>query len=232
MLCTQKDLELEKISDLSWLPWVGSEFFSNTRRLLIVGESHYAQGETPEEFQEDLIRLKNPKFTRKLIEETQIHDFYKYRLLDNFWKAFFDKDPNKKELWKNIAYYNFIQKSMDYSHKDGLKGYSAPNNSDFKEGWMVFAEVVKILQPTDCIFLGLKASVGFGNLKIDPAVSDFGYSYAPKIGNMTPVGGHFTMNGQVIDVSFIQHCSSHFSPAAWKSFLQNRHLLTRDFLSR
>jgi len=73
---------------------------------------------------------------------------------------------------------------MDYSSFEGEKR-EQPNNSDFKNGWAVFEEVVKILKPTDCIFLGLKASEGFGNLKATKAVTQFDYAYAPKIGNMT-----------------------------------------------
>ena len=229
MLSTEKDDYLLKIPNLSWLPWVGSDFSKNRRRLLVVGESHYALGETATAFQDDLQRQSNPNFTRKLIEETQLQELYSYKLLDNFWQAFFQRQPNKKEVWKNMAFYNFVQRSMDYSSFNGEKK-EQPNNKDFKTGWKVFADVVKILQPTDCIFLGLKASAGFGNLLTDPRVSQFEYSYPSKIGNMSPVKGLVTIDGQEINVSFIQHCSSFFSPAAWNPFLEERHWEVIHFL--
>ena len=231
MFSTQQDHHLNKIPNLSRFPWVGSEFFDSEKRLLIVGESHYAMGKTKAEYEEDLLRHKNPDFTRKLIEETQIQNLYKYLLLDNFWQALFHKQPNKSEIWKHISFYNFVQRSMDYSSFDGEKK-EQPNIADFKNGWAVFAELVKVLKPTDCIFLGLKASQGFGNLKTDQKVTQFHYSYAPKIGNMTPLEGSVTIDGQKINVSFIQHCSSFFSPHSWNPFLQKRHPELIDFLMK
>ena len=46
MFFTLKDSELNSIPKLSWLPWVGSNYLNNTKRMLIIGESQYAQGET------------------------------------------------------------------------------------------------------------------------------------------------------------------------------------------
>lgn len=229
MLSTQKDHNLNKISSLSRLPWVGSEFFNNDKRLLIVGESHYAMGKTKAEYEEDLARHEDFNFTRKLVNETQIQNLYKYQLIDNFWQALLQKQPNKAKIWKHISFYNFVQRSMNYSSFDGEKR-EQPNSSDFKNGWKVFAEVVKVLKPTDCIFFGLKAAEGFGNLKMNESLSHFEYAYAPKIGKMSPLEGCATIDGQTINLSFIQHCSSYFSPQAWNPFLQKRHSEIIDFL--
>ena len=35
------DLELKKISGLTWLPWIGEQYENNEQRILLVGESHY-----------------------------------------------------------------------------------------------------------------------------------------------------------------------------------------------
>lgn len=229
MLATVKDEKLMRITKLSWLPWIGSDFLNNEKRLLIVGESHYALGETVSDFQTDLQRHQNPNFTRKLIEETQLQELYSYKLLDNFWQAFLKRQPNKKEIWKNIAFYNFVQRSMDYSSFDGEKK-EQPNAKDFKLGWNIFAEIIKIVRPTDCIFLSLKAAAGFGNFLVDPSVSKFEYAYPAKIGNMSPVEGFVVVDGQHVNISFIQHCSSFFSPKAWHSFLEDRHSDVKNFL--
>ncbi|KQS89166.1 hypothetical protein [Chryseobacterium sp. Leaf394] len=134
-------------------------------------------GKTKAEYEEDLLRHQDPFFTRKLIDETQIQNLCKYLLLDNFWQALLQKKPTKSELWKHISFYNFIQRSMDYSSFNGEKR-EQPNSADFKNGWAVFAEVVKIVKPTDCIFLGLKASESFGNFKADKTVTQFDYAYS------------------------------------------------------
>lgn len=118
---------------------------------------------------------------------------------------------------------------MDYSSFDGKKT-EQPTAKDFRSAWETFGELVKILKPTDCIFLGLRAAEGFGNLKTRPDVTDFSYNYPDKIGNLSPVEGSFTIDGQKVNVSFIQHCSSHFSPSAWHPFLVKRHKALIDEL--
>ena len=39
------DKQFETIEGLSWLPWVGHNYINSKRRILIIAESHYVNGE-------------------------------------------------------------------------------------------------------------------------------------------------------------------------------------------
>ncbi len=232
MNTTLYDEALKNVKGLTWLPWVGREFAEQQRRLLVVGESHYAQGNTEEEFKEDVRCQQHPDFTRNLVRETEIENLYPITLLQNFWKAFFSHTPTDSAHYNKVTFYNFIQRPMDYRAATKDAGKAVPVAKDFKNGWQVFPEVVRLLKPTDIIVLSLTAGKGFGNLKITPGVSDFKYEYASKIQEVSPLTGSFTMDGHPVQVTFIKHCSSYFSPAAWHEFLFNRHPAVMSQLSR
>ena len=85
----QNDSELNNIPNLSWLPWIGAEYFKSNNRLLIIGESQYAQGDTAEDYQKDLTRVNEIDFTRNAVLQTQIQNHYKHPALDNLLKALF-----------------------------------------------------------------------------------------------------------------------------------------------
>ena len=44
LLFLDEDNQLEEVTELKWLPWIGKEYFNTEHRLLIVGESHYLTG--------------------------------------------------------------------------------------------------------------------------------------------------------------------------------------------
>lgn len=88
-LSSQKDNDFKNIPNLSWLPWIGTEYFKNNNRLLIIGESQYAQGETANAYKEDLNRVSGIDFTRNAVLQTQIQNHYKHPALDNLLKALF-----------------------------------------------------------------------------------------------------------------------------------------------
>ncbi len=50
LLDLSKDNALEKIPTLTWLPWIGKDYFNSNKRLLIIGESHYSDGISDEAF--------------------------------------------------------------------------------------------------------------------------------------------------------------------------------------
>ena len=45
------DKQLEAITNLTWLPWIGKSYNEANRKLLIVGESHYKKADNDEEFE-------------------------------------------------------------------------------------------------------------------------------------------------------------------------------------
>ena len=222
-LSTQQDSELKSISTLSWIPWLGSNYFKNINRLLIIGESQYAQGETEAEYKEDLARVKLVDFTRNAVLQTQIQNHYKHPALDNLLKALLGNGPiNKEKLWKEIGFYNFVQRVMDYSSFNGKKT-EQPTIADFDSGWKVFVEVVKILKPTDCVFIGVSAAMPFERMMDQLNIKRTNRIAHDKIGNTNPISATIEIDGHSTKITFVRHSSAYFSPDEWNPFLEKQH---------
>lgn len=220
---TQRDSDLKKIPNLSWLPWIGTDYLKNNNRLLIIGESQYAQGETVEDYQKDLARVNEIDFTRNAVLQTQIQNHYKHPALDNLMKALLGNSSiNKEKLWKEIAFYNFVQRVMDYSSFDGKKT-EQPTIADFDAGWKVFVDVVKILKPTDCIFIGVSAATPFERMMDQLNIKRSNRIAHDKIGNTNPISASIETDGHITNISFIRHSSAYFSPEEWRPFLEDQH---------
>jgi hypothetical protein len=222
-ISTQQDPKLKSIPNLSWLPWIGSDYFKNNNRLLIIGESQYAQGETAATYQEDLARVNEMDFTRNAVLQTQIQNHYKHPALDNLLKALWGNvSINKEKLWQELAFYNFVQRTMDYSSFNGNKA-EQPTNTDFDEGWKVFAEVIKILKPTDCIFIGVSAATSFERMMDALNIQRTERIYHDKINSTKPATTSVTIDGLKTNISFVKHSSAYFSPEDWNLFLEKQH---------
>lgn len=222
-LSTQEDNNLNKIPNLSWLPWVGSDYFKNSNRLLIIGESQYAQGETAAAYKEDLARVNEMDFTRNAVLQTQIQNHYKHPALDNLLKSLFGNTSiNKEKFWKEIGFYNFVQWVMDYSSFNGKKTEQR-TIADFDAGWKVFVDVVKILKPTDCIFIGVSAAMPFERMMDQLNIKRTDRISHDKIGNTNPISATIEIDGHSTKITFVRHSSAYFSPDEWNPFLEKQH---------
>lgn len=233
--CTPElDERLVKIKGLTWLPWVGKEYQKSERRVLIVGESHY------EKKQEKIETIMRDELLSRAV-------IYEYAILfdwggqhnptfDNLNRAFYnDKElafswnteeniENRKQLWKSLAFYNFIQRPMLYNSEVKER----PTSEDFCKGWSVFIEIIKLLKPTDCLFIGTRASDFFEYMMSGLSIEH---------SNVTWVDVGARAYGRVFSLSIdsyslkmlsIQHTSQFFSYPLWHSFIkeQNRSLLS------
>lgn len=217
------DQNLTNIQNLKGLPWIGRDYLKNDKRLLIIAESQYAQGETKEQYEKDLALVNDANFTKNAVQQTQIENHYKHLALDNFLKAMFGNATiNKEKLWQNLAFYNFVQRTMDYSSFSGNKT-EQPTNTDFDEGWKVFADVIKILKPTDCVFIGVTAATSFERMMDSLNIQRIERIYHDKINSAKPATSSVTIDGLKTNISFIKHSSAYFSPESWQSFLQENH---------
>ena len=59
LLFLDEDNQLEEVTELKWLPWIGKEYFNTEHRLLIVGESHYLTGK-----EKNLLEAEQPAIKR------------------------------------------------------------------------------------------------------------------------------------------------------------------------
>lgn len=218
------DQDLSKIIGLTWLPWIGNNFKNNNRRLLIVGESHYALGADDAEYQKRFKEATDDKFlTRECIYESPICGDWRNNTFDNIHRVLLrTNDFDKELLWQQVVFYNFIPRLMDYRVKE------RPTWMDFYSSWKTFVDMVKIIKPTDCIFIGVSASNSFNQ-----AMDELRLNYSPVkwlegIGTAYARTATLEINESEIKLSFIQHASQMFSWSRWNTFLEreNREVLS------
>jgi hypothetical protein len=220
------DNELLNLNGLTWLPWIGKNFKNNKKRLLIVGESHYALGDNDEEYQK---RYKdatdNKTLTRECIYESPVCGEWRNNTFDNIHRVLLRSNDFDKELfWEQVAFYNFIQRLMDYRVKE------RPTWVDFYSSWKTFIELIKILKPTDCIFIGVSASNSYNQAMEELRVKYEPVKWLEGIGTAYARTATISLNDDEIKLSFIQHASKMFSWSNWNTFLSRENGETLAFL--
>ena len=205
------DERFKSINGLKWLPWVGKNY--DKTGVLIIAESHYG-GET--EFEADGSDNTKEDFTREAFVKRHANGENMWKMPNNLMRAVWKGDcsvGNRKIFWENVAFYNHVQKLMELATRQ------RPSKEDFRNGWDVFPEVVRILKPDYCLFIGLIASYSF-NIKM----KEKGLSYEPvswmeKINGACPRRFSLTVDGHKTEVIGIRHTSGRISPDKWHDFL-------------
>lgn len=227
LLSQDKDRYFMDIENLSWLPWVGVNYLQSKRRVLIIAESHYNVG--------DNIETKNLKTMRKKWQTRDVVQYYPIAhkennsMFENLHRCLFQTiNINRENIWKHIAFYNFIQRPMDYNIKE------RPNESDWEKGWDVFFEIIKILKPTDCIFVGVGAADRFNEYMYQKRNIEYEKVKWMNVENSKRYARKFAFKIDDIELSClaIQHTSHHFSWSAWNKFLQQHSKLAINYLTK
>lgn len=215
---TEFDSQFDKISDLTWFPWVGKDYISKSEhRLLIIAESHYNIGEHVEE---QNIKVSNRKWlTRDIVQRYPINHQGNDTnpMFENLHRCLFSTNNiDRENLWNHIAFYNFIQRPMNYNYKE------RPNNEDFQKGWNVFFEVIRILKPTDIIFVGVSAADRFYDYAKSKNMFDYKVNWV-KVQHTNRYARIIhckDLDANPVVCYAIQHTSHHFSWKAWHEFLK------------
>lgn len=210
---TALDKEFLEIKRLKWMPWVGNNYliqdFNN--RLLIVGESHYHDNS-----QQSKYKHEDAAFTREIIKELAIdRHYWGTKIFPNLHRALFRNDCfNTTIFWNEVAFYNFIQRPMNTN-----KG--RPNDSDFYDGWLCFFEVIKILQPKTCLFIGTSAANYLMNAIEETEFTCTGVKWDEFISNAYAKSAIITdSQNRSTKFIFIRHTSQMFSWNQWNKYLQ------------
>ena len=220
LLCLDHDPHLEKIQDLKWLPWIGIDYFNSEPRILIVGESHYLLPEDNPYYEKNKDEVNSPEkdFTRNVVQTFCIDHKKVQPMFDNLNRCLFGKRDMKKitldmrkAKWQQLAFYNFVQRPMENNQK-------RPTGEDLENGWKVFAELIKILQPTECIFIGVAAA----DSSYNPYKCRHGKE---KVGNVVPRLFSVKIEEQTCQCIAIKHTSHHFSWKKWREYLKNNNFL-------
>ncbi len=225
------DDNFQKIDGLNWLPWVGKEYFDSGHRVsvLIVGASHYLidDKEHPEKTEKNKEEAKRPDFTRNVIQTKCIDDKKKTQpTFDNLARCLFGnpkiegvpKEERKKmreNKWKQLAFYNFVQRPMETIDE-------RPTSGDIKKGWKVFAELIKMLKPTHCIFIGFAAADCNNPYKCKPS-KKVGRSAAPLFSAKID-------EQNTCQCIAIKHTSQYFSWRSWRKFLKEKYPDMMEYL--
>lgn len=219
---TRYDNEFQRVQGLSWLPWVGHWYSERPpdQRLLVVGESHYFKGNTPEERQSNRQQWLNyPNYTREIASESLIRREWTTRTLSNIPKLLFrNAEIDNIRLWADTAYYNLVQRMMDYE-QDGQP--ERPTWDDFVTGWRVFEGIVRILKPSHCLFIGVEAANSFTLGRI---------FRTQQVGRTWARTAQVDVGGSSVQLIFVQHLGKYFSWSQWNDYLHEQHPDLMDWL--
>ena len=206
----QFDSQFDKVTNLVLYPWIGSDYASAPKRVLIMGHSHYAKDGKEFSQEEYDINISNKEYTRGIIScaiEKGGWNFHK-----NLQKTFFYDKMEGETFWSKIASYNFIQEPM----KEVIANASQSCN---EIAWKCFADVVQIIKPDICIFVGLKYSYGMNALDEKGVKHSIKY-FDTKVNNSWPMVGEIQFeDGYKLPFYMIHHTSRFYSPQLWHDFL-------------
>jgi hypothetical protein len=221
---TQFDADLGRLDGLTWLPWIGRSFHERPiqQRLLVVGESHYFHGKTPEERETNRQKwLVYPNYTRDVVCECLINCEWPNRTLDTIPRLLFrTTEIDRVRLWADSAYYNIVQRMMDYA-RDGSP--ERPSWDDFLAGWKIFGEVVKIIQPSHCVFIGVTAANSFNQWIVTQNEFVSNVTTTQKLGGTWARTAKLEGAGVNTELIFVKHLGLPFSWSKWNDYLHAQH---------
>lgn len=211
-----QDENLTAIEGLRWLPFVGESYGVSQKKVLLVGESHYYNPDDQNTSFEHL------EFTRWIVDEMGIQN-------QNYGSPFFSKisqifnGVDRTALWQKTSFYNFIQRPMDKGGKVIQGVVERPSKEDFLDGWRIFFEVVKNLNPDYCVFFGNTAANHFEKACIASSIN-----YTPVVCQES-INRSYLKKAEILyenhktELIFIKHPSSYFSTNIWREVLNSKH---------
>ena len=209
----QFDSQFDKVANLVHYPWIGCDYASAPKRVLIMGDSHYTiDGNTKEFCQEEYDRCASDKeYTREIINCAIEKGGWNFHT--NLQKTFLDESNMDVEaFWNKVASYNFIQEPMKSINEE-------PSHTDYETAWKCFADVVQIIKPHICIFVGLRNEEGInilGEKNVKYSINRFD----TKVNNSWPkVGDLKFKDGYKLPFYMIHHTAKFYSPQEWHDFL-------------
>lgn len=209
-----ENLNFTTIHNLKWHPFIGDNYFNTSKenRLLIVGESHYTH-----DTEESKLTVNHIDFTKDMIQENAIEgEDWKTKIIPNFHKAMFgDNSFNTDKFWNLVSYYNFIQRPM-------LTIGERPNENDFHDGWKTFFDLIKVVKPKTCLFIGVSASNHLMSVIKNSDFSCKEFIYGEVInGTKSRKLTLLDKENNEIDIVFIKHSSQYFSWNDWNEYLKD-----------
>jgi len=174
---------------MSFDPYIGNDYFNQSKKILLLGESHY---ENVGEGRGKTIRVANDYINGK----------YNYRFFNCALSAFFGKDFTREDIMAKIAYYNFVQVIMETrKHR--------PTKEHWAKAERPFLCVLEELMPDIVICCGKSL---YGHVPYDPSdteKSQRGVSIGGDDEHLWNREYHYHINGKDIKLVAMRHPSSH-----------------------
>jgi len=167
---TQFDTSLNKIQDLTWYPYIGSNYLTSEQRVFVFAHNIPVR---PEDYEEKLKDWGSKDYWARCIEEyTYVRKPYTKAFrsfVKSIVKTKFDDNPDADtqfrvdEFIKKICYLNYIQDLVV-----GNTQLTVANSTQIEKSKLINKSILNILKPTHCICWGrhvfnyIKQTQGFG----------------------------------------------------------------------
>ncbi len=204
------DKEFEQISELNYLPWVGENY---SKKLLIVGESHYGENN-----EKRIHEVNHPTFTRAAVLDMGVTgNSYggKVKFYNNIWRLGrkFNSELSTQDFWQSVGYLNIVQSAM-------IELKNRPEQKDFERGTNAFLKSTLALKPKYCLMAGLSSHGYVINFAEQNDFRIINTLYHEKVGRSFPRQIDIEhSSGYKTTLIFISHPSKYFSHNAWGDFL-------------
>jgi len=180
-------------------PWIGDNFEGDSRRLLILGESHYGKG------------ADNPNATRELTE-CYLSGKMNYAFWTNVQNVVSPSSLTEKErskFWHSVAFYNYVQETA------GDTAGVSPRVEAFGNSKSAFFTVLDCLKPRAILVLSTRL---WNNL---PGSSDGAEPTAPLVaaGKERDAWVYHYEGGSAL-ASWIPHPSRYFAVSRWRPWVK------------
>lgn len=222
-LCDKQfDKEFDYVETLKRYPWVGNKYAESNYRILILGDSHYTVDDDKKPSEEEYNRCNTDKDYTRGVVRCVINDVCEgkptWTMFRNLIKTFTSDTPDEvKHLWSKIAFYNFIQEPMMFVDQ-------VPTSEERITGWRCFYDVMNILKPNFCLFIGIRSKQEIEMIRSQAGT--YSIEDDKEICNkITPYWGEIeTKEGNKTRFRIIKHTSRFYSPDEWyRYFCQKEH---------
>lgn len=151
-----------------------------------------------------------------MISECAVNGQWPNKTLEAIVKLLFATTQiDRQRFWNDTAFFNLIQRPMDYGARRERPGWD-----EFMLGWQVFADVVRIIQPSHCIFIGLSATYSFDDSLRSRKILIQGIKKTKQIGRSWARSAVIQNDTKSIELCFVQHTSKYFSWRKWHEYLK------------
>lgn len=199
--------QFNNINGLTWLPWVGSEYQNlSNDRILFIGESHYYE---TAELQNS--RSSDKYYTINCIQDAAVDKKWPNKTYNNLIKIINRDGSGNSEKWQYYAYTNLIQRI--------IRKNSRPTIQDYKDGLNTLFDLIKVLKPNYCVFIGVTVFNHIYDYLNSNNIPHRKIKKEDKINGSFPRVIELTFNDEELAMIGIKHIGRHINIYEWLEFI-------------